>query len=214
MERRHCSKKPDWNSHIGQPSLGLYDASPNGVIHSGYETFVAQWSSENSFSPDNDDEDNLVFLNESEDENNDTITTAPWKILIADDDSNVHDTTVLALSGVQIHGKPLEFLHAFSAKEARDVVANNPDMSLILLDVVMETVDAGLKLVHVLRDELSCKELRIVLRTGQPGYAKENIMSSYAIDGYATKSKLTRSILISMLSEILETAKPEGSLPN
>lgn len=163
------------------------------------------------------DDDDIVFLSEAEDGQNACQKVAPWKILIADDDTNVHDTTVLALSGVEIHGKPLEFLHAFSAKEAKEVAVNNPDTSLILLDVVMETVDAGLKLVNVLRDELSRKDLRIVLRTGQPGYAQENIMDQYAVDGYATKSKLTRSILISMLSEVLnadETSNDPEGLPN
>lgn len=212
MEKRHSSSKPNWHTHNHYP----YDS----VIHvpqSGKPVdfqSLTGFSSESSFSPEEDDEDSLVFLSETEGDEQQTNTQQAWKILIADDDANVHDTTVLALSGVHIHGKPLEFLHAFSAKQAKDLAISNPDTSLILLDVVMETVDAGLKLVTVLRDELSRKDLRIVLRTGQPGYAKENIMGNYAIDGYATKSKLTRSILISMLNEVLEDTLDSGKLPN
>lgn len=201
MERHHSSKQPDWNVHSTSQALTM-NAMPRGNLHT-YPAMICM-DSESVFSSDNESDDSIVFLSEEDDEGAASKAILPWKILIADDDSNVHDTTVLALSGVEIHGKPLEFLHAFSAKEAQQVAENNPDTSLILLDVVMETVDAGLKLVNVLRDDLSRKNLRIVLRTGQPGYARENLMGNYAIDGYATKSKLTRSILISMLNEVLD----------
>ncbi|MDP3651952.1 MAG: hypothetical protein Q8R67_09740 [Rhodoferax sp.] len=170
--------------------------------------------SENAFTSDADNDDDLIFCADLLEDDPIDKASMPWKILIADDDSNVHDTTILALKGVRIHGKPLEFLHAFSAREAKDIAIKNPDTSLILLDVVMESVDAGLKLVSVLRDDLSRKNLRIVLRTGQPGYAKDSFMSDYAIDGYATKSKLTRTILISMLNEILDTETPTGEVLN
>jgi len=73
----------------------------------------------------------------------------------------------------------------------------------------METVDAGLKLVSVIRNELGRNDLRIVLRTGQPGYAPEKqVNNEFAIDGYTTKSKLTRTILISVLNETLATITP------
>ncbi len=218
METRHSSKQPDWNSHKLRPIFSQHGATQSGINnrHRAWQFMTA----DRFFLSDDDNDDNIIFVSEGEDDDTDKSKISPWKILIADDDNNVHDTTVLALSGVEIHGKPLEFLHAFSAKEAQEVAENHPDTSLILLDVVMETVDAGLKLVNVLRDDLSRKDLRIVLRTGQPGYAKENIMGNYAIDGYATKSKLTRSILISMLNEVLDANKPkdeqesESSLPN
>jgi CheY-like chemotaxis protein len=213
MEHRHSSKKPDWNTSPKRASLAVYDAIPNGKQLS-YEAFVYASCGESVFSSDEDSDEGIYFLTEAEETNEKKGQIRPWKILIADDDANVHETTVLALTGVEIHGKSLEFLHAFSAREARDVAIENPDTALILLDVVMETVDAGLKLVNVLREELARKDLRIVLRTGQPGYAKENMMDNYAIDGYATKSKLTRSILISMLSDILTIDKSHEELPN
>ncbi len=211
METRHSSKQPDWNSHKLRALSNRHSAIQGGRASI---TFFSDTVGENIFLSDDDNDDNIVFLTEGDENSSDKASISPWKILIADDDNNVHDTTVLALSGVEIHGKPLEFLHAFSAKEAQEVAENHPDTSLILLDVVMETVDAGLKLVNILRDDLSRKNLRIVLRTGQPGYAKENIMGNYAIDGYATKSKLTRSILISMLNEVLDSDTDKDSLPN
>ncbi|HTD02679.1 hypothetical protein [Undibacterium sp.] len=155
------------------------------------------------------DDDIIDFLEEDSLDSQTKTNLVPWKILIADDDINVHETTLLALSGVQIHGRPLEFLHAYSAGEAQTVIEANQDLALVLLDVVMETVDAGLKLVSVIRNDLGRNELRIVLRTGQPGYAPEKqVNHEFAIDGYTTKSKLTRSILISVLSDTLSGTPP------
>ena len=162
----------------------------------------------------NNDDDMLSFLDE---ESRDSLINKPlpWKILITDDDKNVHETTELALSGVKIHNRPLEFLHAYSAKEAREILLKNEDVALVLLDVVMETVDAGLKLVEQIRNELHNHQLRIILRTGQPGYApEEQISHQLAIDGYTTKSKLTRSLLISVLRETLSDREEPPSLPN
>ncbi len=168
-----------------------------------------------SFQNVREEDDVIDFMDEELEPVNHLKTRQPWKILIADDDISVHDTTLLALAGVQIHDRPLEFSHAYSAEEARQVIQQNPDMSLVLLDVVMETVDAGLKLVGVIRNELERNDLRIILRTGQPGYAPEQLVSrEFAIDGYTTKSKLTRSLLISVLSDSLAAPRSEQGLCN
>lgn len=128
----------------------------------------------------------------------------PWKILITDDDQTVHDSTVLALNGVLIEQRPLHFLHAFSAIEAREVLLANEDISLVLLDVVMETMDAGFRLVDVIRGELKRADLRIVIRSGQPG----DINTSHEhyrtfIDSFTVKSKITRAALIEVIEGML-----------
>jgi len=41
----------------------------------------------------------------------------------------------------------------------------------VLLDVIMETDQAGLDLVEFIRDTLKNETVRIILRTGQPGQA-------------------------------------------
>ena len=159
--------------------------------------------------------DVIDFLAEEADSQDPRKSVPAWKILVVDDDHNVHDSTLLALTGVKIHGKPLEFMHAYTAREARQVLLDNPDTSLVLLDVVMETVDAGLKLVNIIRNDLQNSSLRIILRTGQPGYAPEQKVSNeFVIDGYTTKSKLTRSMLISVLTDTLGDADLKDGLPN
>src|SRR5262245_44925506 len=97
----------------------------------------------------------------------------PWKVLIVDDEPEVHQATMFALSGLTVAGRRIEFLHAGSGAEARSVFASEKDIALVLLDVVMETDDAGLRLVRHIRNECRLADTRIVLRTGQPGYAPE-----------------------------------------
>ena len=116
-----------------------------------------------------------------------------WRILIVDDEPDVHQATLLALKGVVVEGRSLHFVHAYSATEGRARLAEHMDFALVLLDVVMESDDAGLKLVHHIRHDLHNDALRIILRTGQPGYAPEiDTIRLYDINDYKTKSELTR----------------------
>ena len=148
--------------------------------------------------------DFIHFMEESESDDIKANIKSPWKILITDDDQIVHDSTVLALNGVTIQNRPLEFLHAYSAKEGHELLKAHPEVALILLDVVMETVDAGFRLVDIIRDELHLKDLRIVIRTGQPGTATKLKESQCAgIDAYTIKSKVTRSMLVNLLEKLL-----------
>lgn len=125
----------------------------------------------------------------------------PWRVLIVDDDADVHLATELAMRDLPVEGRPLAFLHARSAREALEVVAADDAIAVVLLDVVMETPDAGLRLVRRIRQELGRRSLRIVLRTGQPGYAPEiETLRDYDINDYRTKAELTRVRLFSSLT--------------
>ena len=141
------------------------------------------------------DRDDLVFADEA-DLSPPALANATWRILVVDDDADVHSTTTFALKNVEMQGRPLEFLHAYSAREARAILEQQPDIAVVLLDVVMERPDAGLQLVRQIREELGMIEVRIILRTGQPGYAPEiDAIRGYDINDYRTKSELTRTKL-------------------
>lgn len=140
------------------------------------------------------DTDTLHFL----DDESDTAVAAGlvWRLMVIDDEPDVHRATTFALAGVQILGRPLQFLHAYSATEATALLASEPDVAVVLLDVVMEREDAGLALVKTIRQDLRLTELRIILRTGQPGYAPEiETIHDFDINDYKTKSELTRTKL-------------------
>jgi diguanylate cyclase (GGDEF)-like protein len=118
----------------------------------------------------------------------------------------VHQATVFAMRNLPIAGRPLDFLHAHSATEARRILAAHTDIAVILLDVVMEEVNAGLELVRHIRDELGQQEIRIILRTGQPGYAPEmEVVRDYDINDYKTKSELTRIKLYTTLTAAIRS---------
>ena len=129
-----------------------------------------------------------------------------WKILIVDDDEDVHVTSVFALRGLTIHGRQLSFLHAHSAAEGIAVLSDHRDVAVILLDVVMESDEAGLRMVDAIRNELHLQSTRIVLRTGQPGYAPEiETIARYDINDYKTKGELTRAKLFATLTTAIRS---------
>mgnify|MGYP006141550577 CR=1 FL=1 len=117
---------------------------------------------------------------------------ANWTVLIVDDDAEIHQITKLALRDFNFQQHRLKFISAYSAAEARDILAENTDIALILLDVVMETDDAGLTLVRHIRETLHNDLVRIILRTGQPGQAPEQrVVQDYDINDYRAKTELT-----------------------
>ncbi len=123
----------------------------------------------------------------------------PWRILIVDDDEDIHLATRLVLSQggfLGYQGRSFQFLSALSAAEACTILARTPDIALVLLDVVMETEDAGLQLIRTIRNDLGNPLIRIVLRTGQPGLAPQHqVIVDYDIDDYINKDDLTRAKL-------------------
>jgi len=155
-----------------------------------------------------DPADDLVSLLDETDLELPVPSSKVWRVLVVDDDPGVHSTTEFSLRGVQILGRPLELLHAHSAKEARELLTREDDVAVVLLDVVMEREDAGLSLVKVIRDELGLSEPRIILRTGQPGYAPElDVIRLYDINDYKTKSELTQTKLYTALTSAIRSYK-------
>ncbi|MCB1607781.1 MAG: response regulator, partial [Xanthomonadales bacterium] len=92
-------------------------------------------------------------------------TEANWLVLIVDDEPEVHEVTKLVLSGLRFKDRGLDFVHAYDGEDARQKLLQNPQIAVILLDVVMETDDAGLRLVRHIRSELGNELVRIILRT-------------------------------------------------
>jgi diguanylate cyclase (GGDEF)-like protein len=150
------------------------------------------------------DTDTLNFLEDESEAS--TAREMVWRVMVVDDEPDVHRATTFALSGIKILGRSLEFLHAYSAAEASAMLQSESDVAVVLLDVVMEREDAGLALVKTIRKDLGLTELRIILRTGQPGYAPEiETIHDYDINDYKTKSELTRTKLYASVTAALRT---------
>jgi len=146
-------------------------------------------------------EEEFLFLAEDEAETeSESQSRGEWHLLIVDDDEEIHTVTRLALSDLMVLDRKLVFHHAYSGKEALQFLQRNPYIAVILLDVVMESDDAGLLVVQQIREQLHMDEVRIVLRTGQPGYApEENVIKEYDINDYKTKTELTRNKLVTTI---------------
>lgn len=100
----------------------------------------------------------------------------PWWVLIVDDDESIHQITSLVLRGFQFEARPVQLIHAYSAKQAEQILASGePEIALAIIDVVMESNHAGLDLVKTIRQQLELAQIRLILRTGQPGEAPKSM---------------------------------------
>ncbi|MBE9225096.1 response regulator [Phormidium sp. LEGE 05292] len=152
--------------------------------------FLTNESSEEVALVDKLNSDDELFF--ADDEVSEDPPNESWKILIVDDEEQVHTATHIALKKLYFEEKALSFISAYSAKEAKQLIQEHPDVAIILLDVIMETDDAGLEFVKYVREELGNQLVRIILRTGQPGQVPEkNVIINYDINDYKTKTELT-----------------------
>ena len=129
----------------------------------------------------------------------------PWRILVVDDEPDIHTLTQLNLRGFSYAGRNLELLHANSDKEARSLLQQEQDIAVALIDVVMETDNAGLQLVEHIRNDLGNSLMRLIIRTGQPGVAPErDVINNYDIDDYKDKTELTAQKLYTTVRTALK----------
>lgn len=136
-----------------------------------------------------------------------------WKILIVDDEPDVHSMTRLALKDFEFHGRHLQLLQAMSNAEAREILMTDPNIAVALIDVVMETDDAGLQLVNFIRNELHYSLIRLIIRTGQPGMAPEReVIERYDIDDYKSKTELRATKLYTTMRTTLKSYRDLSTL--
>ncbi|NER52476.1 MAG: adenylate/guanylate cyclase domain-containing response regulator [Symploca sp. SIO1A3] len=160
-----------------------------------------------------DEDDSELILMEEDDElivtypeNSSSTKEDSWKVLIVDDEIEIHNVTKLALNEFTFGGKTLTFISAYSGEEAKKLTKQHPDIALILLDVVMESDDAGLEVVKYIRNVLGNFLVRIILRTGQPEQAPEDVVIiHYDINDYKIKTELTTRKLFTAIVSALRS---------
>ena len=138
----------------------------------------------------------MDFLCEDDDDirssNRKVLKLGTYKLMIADDDKEVHLITKMILKDFTFEGHKLEFIHAYSGEETKRLLVEHPDTAILFLDVVMESHHSGLDVVVFLREVLKNEMTRVVLRTGQPGEApEEEVIKQYDINDYRLKTELT-----------------------
>jgi len=147
--------------------------------------------------------DELEFIREVGD--GDHLVCDPWHILVIDDDIDVHQTTALALTTAMIYGRPVKLLHSYSSPEAIDLMKSVRHIDLLLVDMVMETRNAGWDVVRWVREDAVLPVAPvIILRTGQPGvFTFNDVEKNRYIDAVLKKQEVTRRVLIELLTNVL-----------
>ncbi|MFZ6864512.1 GGDEF domain-containing response regulator [Undibacterium sp. Ji67W] len=130
----------------------------------------------------------------------------PWKILLVDDDDQIHAVTRLNLKQFQFRGRSVQIISAMSGAEARKLLQTEQGIALAFIDVVMESEHSGLHLIRHIREELGNRSIRLILRTGQPGQAPEHsVVVEYEIDDYKAKTELTTDKLFTAVVSSLRS---------
>lgn len=155
------------------------------------------------------EDDALDSLVEFADESPDIASSnesAPWKVMIVDDEEAIHTVTLSVLENYAFEQRALSYLHAYSGAQAIQLCQEHPDIALIILDVVMENDSAGLEVVRHVRSVLKNLFVRIILYTGQPGQAPESsVIRDYDINDYKVKSLLTSQGLYTAVMSALRS---------
>ena len=129
-----------------------------------------------------------------------------WKALIADDDLFIHEIIEKALQNFEFDKKNIQLFHAFSGRDACDILCSNPDIEVVFVDLVMETIDAGFRVINYLRNFLENFETRIILMTGNISLAPEaETVLKYEINEYREKSNLSQSKIIASMCSALRS---------
>lgn len=124
-----------------------------------------------------------------------------WKVLISDDEEDIHHLTKTVLKDFIYKNRSLEFISAYTGEDTVNILKTQKDVVLVLLDVIMESDDAGLQVVKKIRDDLKNDVIQIILRTGQPGVAPEHkVVMEYAINDYKEKTELTSNKLVTSIT--------------
>jgi serine phosphatase RsbU (regulator of sigma subunit)/CheY-like chemotaxis protein len=156
--------------------------------------------------PSDGGDDDLLFMADEGPAEPAGATLAPWIVLVVDDDDAVHAVSRLVLGEITYKDRALEVLSCFSGREACALFDRRSDIAVVLLDVVMESDDAGLKVARHVREVAGNHKVRIVLRTGQPGQAPErDVILNYDINDYKSKTELSAQKLYTTMITALRS---------
>jgi diguanylate cyclase (GGDEF)-like protein len=114
-----------------------------------------------------------------------------YNILIVDDEEAIHNVTNMALKSMNFSTFDLKVFNAYNAEEAKALIETH-EIALALIDVVMETPEAGLELVNYIRETLNNDIIRLIIRTGQANdFPQMQIIQHYDINDFKEKTELT-----------------------
>ena len=125
-----------------------------------------------------------------------------FNVLIVDDEPDIHAAIKMSIKHEVVFGRPLNIHSAYSKKEAIEFVEQfNDEISLVFLDVVMETEHAGFEFLTELRNSNQHPQPQVALITGQAGLTSErDAAKKHEINAYLSKTDLNPYRLVSLLN--------------
>ncbi|MBT0585849.1 response regulator [Alteromonas oceanisediminis] len=131
--------------------------------------------------------------------NNNDVNQAPWVVLSVEDNPDYQASLVYTIEHMKIRHRPVVVLTANSCEQACAMVLDRSDISVALVDMVMEDDTAGLRFIQYVRHTLHDDAMRMVMLTGEPGIAPRRLMVECDVDEYWNKSELQNDKLYSVL---------------
>ena len=131
------------------------------------------------------DDDFLTLIAEDE-PSHDHEGVRHWRILIVDDDDDVHQATEFALTNTPILDRPLMFLHAYSSVEAIDLLKREHDIAVILLDVVMPDRN-GYQVCRDLKGNAEFNRIPVIIVSSKSQESDKFWAEQQGADGYVIK---------------------------
>ncbi|MCP4688672.1 MAG: PAS domain S-box protein [Desulfobacterales bacterium] len=122
-----------------------------------------------------------------------------WKILIIDDEEEVHTAIESALANIVFDNKGMQILSAYSAKVGRGVLLEHPDTAVLFLGGVLERASSGLDLVKFIREERQNSALYIIMRIGHPDLPPvRKMVGIYEINDFRDRSEFSIDMIYAM----------------
>ena len=145
-----------------------------------------------------------MLINEKQVKNN-SYPTIPWKIILADDEPDIHRISHLVFNSLTFQGKNCTLLSAYTANETIALLRDNPDTAIVILDMVMENEESGLDVARYVRKSLKTRPIQIMMRTGYPlKFSESSIINDCGIDLIASKPECTAGKLTSSVLSLLK----------
>lgn len=124
-----------------------------------------------------------------------------WKVLIVDTDEELHSLARTVFHDMRFGDRKVELFDVYSAQEAYDCITEQKDMAVAIVDLAEEEEPNGFGIIHIIRNELNEKQLRIILKTeGENSIPEEKFIIDYDISDYRNtgdfSSRKIRSTLI------------------
>ncbi len=125
------------------------------------------------------------------------------EVLVIDDERDVFIATKMALNLLEYEGIEATVSYSESAASAIEMIDCNR-YDLIFLDIIMETIHAGYKVIDYINKKCTHKHIRIFVRSGQPGNVPDEYMSLIdSIDGYIHKTDCTMDKLHEIVKSVV-----------